>query len=1080
MTALENAYEFASLGMPVFPIMPGDKKPFKNTRGFYDATTDAEKIKEWSMMYPNCNWAMATGARSGIIVLDIDPRNGGIDSMYDLIDQHGDIPMTPTVITGGEEPGYHYYYRYPALAKIKNGKIAEGVDVKTEGGYVIIPGSVTTNTYLWSSGRSITDVPVVDMPGWIITLLQQRTDFTFDENDHIGPGQRNIYLTSLAGTLRRRGAGFETIRAAILEENKIRCNPPLATHEVEAIATSIMNYTPDSEMIKKFMAGDELDVDITKNAETSEKVVIGYMLREDAAEEFMVGIFTALRPEHFSIPVYNTAFSILSEMWRNRVTMSGTNIKEALKEKNVELVPADLIKAGSNIVYLPDVKFHADRIMNAWLLRQAVGVFTYAAESSKTGRREASDLVRETMGTLMQLIDRGESSNIVSVKEAVRQVRLSMANARNLKPYEPYGMDFVDEFLIGAPKGELIVVGGRPSQGKGHRADDVIPTTQGLKKFGDLKVGDFVFGSNGKPTEVLGVYDRGELPMFKVTMIDGTSEIVSGDHLWAVSDIHSRLYKGGTFRVLETQEMIGKLEKTLKNKPETWHEYRYKVPPSPETEFAARRFQVDPYLLGVLLGDGSMITGTPTITCGDQFVISEAMKYLPKGMRAMYDGSYTYRLTDPTEAGNRLTDKLKEIGVWGKTAWDKEIPDEYLYGSVRQRVSLLQGLLDTDGSASGAGVEFTTASVKMANQVMQLVRSLGGYVTNNPREAWNHETYQRLYISFPRKPDWHPFRLARKRKAMTEYTRNYYGKSIVSIEPDENFQCICIKVAAEDSLYLTKNYNLTHNTAFALKIASSMAEVEKAKTYKERKAIVFFSAEMTTGQLMRRLISTRAKVNSKLLLEPWKMSVEERMMVDEATQYIEDNYIIYIDDTVSPSPQYMMAKVIAINSHTPVKAVIMDFLELVGVDKVDEWSKANKVLRLEQALIGLKTIAKALNIPVIILSQLSRDVESRANQNQDPAPRMSDLRWSAMIEQLANQIIFVHYPWFYANTIKFKVPPPPDYYELRIPKNRDGDVGILPISFIKQYGDFVRSILTDGGEPLDFSGKSSDDSPPWE
>ena len=131
MTRLEHAYEFASLGMPVFPIEPGGKIPLTR-KGFKDATTDHDQILRWSKKHPNCNWAIATGERSGILVLDIDPRNGGIESIKDLVAEHGVLPLGPTVKTGGG--GFHHYFRVPVASHLRSGKLAKGVDIKTNYG----------------------------------------------------------------------------------------------------------------------------------------------------------------------------------------------------------------------------------------------------------------------------------------------------------------------------------------------------------------------------------------------------------------------------------------------------------------------------------------------------------------------------------------------------------------------------------------------------------------------------------------------------------------------------------------------------------------------------------------------------------------------------------------------------------------------------------------------------------------------------------------------------------------------------------------------------------------------------------
>jgi len=219
MTRLEHAYDFASLGMPVFPIEVGGKRPLTKN-GFKDATTNEDVILSWSKKYPRCNWAIATGERSGILVVDIDPRNGGIDSIKELISEHGELPKGPTVKTGGG--GFHHYFRVPVTSHLRSGKLDKGVDIKTNGGYVIIPGSKTDDDYDWVVDLSIKEVSLPDIPGWIIASLNSKQEFSFDEDGFISEGNRNNYLASIGGTLRRRGASLEAIEAALVAENKQR------------------------------------------------------------------------------------------------------------------------------------------------------------------------------------------------------------------------------------------------------------------------------------------------------------------------------------------------------------------------------------------------------------------------------------------------------------------------------------------------------------------------------------------------------------------------------------------------------------------------------------------------------------------------------------------------------------------------------------------------------------------------------------------------------------------------------------------------------------------------------------------
>ena len=146
------ALAYAKRGWRVFPCRPKTKEP-ATTHGFKDATTDKATIIRWWRRMPAANVAIATGAVSGLVVLDVDPRNGGLRSLAELERVHGSLPETPRVSTGGD--GEHYYFAAPTDASLKSGVLAEGLDVKADGGYVIAPPSLhpSGRRYRWDVGR---------------------------------------------------------------------------------------------------------------------------------------------------------------------------------------------------------------------------------------------------------------------------------------------------------------------------------------------------------------------------------------------------------------------------------------------------------------------------------------------------------------------------------------------------------------------------------------------------------------------------------------------------------------------------------------------------------------------------------------------------------------------------------------------------------------------------------------------------------------------------------------------------------------------------------------------------------------
>jgi hypothetical protein len=240
---LEAALMYAGLGWPVLPISR-EKKPL--IRDWTNAaSTDSDQITTWFKQFPDANVAVVTGSRSGLCVVDIDVKNDGPRNWGDLEFKHGSAPTLASRTGSG---GVHLLYRIPEWGvELPNsaGKLAPGIDIRGEGGCIVLPPSVNT------AGEQYTWVNLVcsrPTPNWIVEAVQA-TDTKAPRaagvaDGMIVEGTRNTTLTSLGGALRRLGAGPEAIEAALLAINATDCNPPLDEDEVVTIAKSISRYAP--------------------------------------------------------------------------------------------------------------------------------------------------------------------------------------------------------------------------------------------------------------------------------------------------------------------------------------------------------------------------------------------------------------------------------------------------------------------------------------------------------------------------------------------------------------------------------------------------------------------------------------------------------------------------------------------------------------------------------------------------------------------------------------------------------------------------------------------------------------------
>jgi len=225
-------------------LHPG-KHP-RTLHGFKDSSNVAEQIKEWWEEWPDANIGVPTGSASGLLVIDIDPRNGGDESWEALLAMYGRPPETAEQLSGGG--GRHIFFRDPGVAVPK--ELAQGIDVKSSGGYIIVAPSIhlSGRLYAWDgiAGKDAL-LEVAPVPEWLLSLFAKRRDDSRPssnaDNGKWPKGERNNRLTSMAGTMRNRGMSRGAIEAALLEENRLRCDPPLEVPEVQRIAESISQYS---------------------------------------------------------------------------------------------------------------------------------------------------------------------------------------------------------------------------------------------------------------------------------------------------------------------------------------------------------------------------------------------------------------------------------------------------------------------------------------------------------------------------------------------------------------------------------------------------------------------------------------------------------------------------------------------------------------------------------------------------------------------------------------------------------------------------------------------------------------------
>lgn len=245
LTKAEAALTYASWGWHVIPVVPNGKIP-ATQHGVKDATTDANQIAIWWAQNPNFNIGIAAGAKSGIVVFDVDPRNGGDESWAKWVESNGAVPDGPMQLTAGG--GQHHIATYDP--EIRSCKLVDGVDLLADGRYfVAYPSTIESRSYHWEASSDPFDgiAPFTIPAPWSASIKKPIPKAATSESGLI-QGSRNNGLTALGGAMRRYGMTEAEIMAALSIANETRCEIPLPSSELSQIVRSVCRYDPESDL----------------------------------------------------------------------------------------------------------------------------------------------------------------------------------------------------------------------------------------------------------------------------------------------------------------------------------------------------------------------------------------------------------------------------------------------------------------------------------------------------------------------------------------------------------------------------------------------------------------------------------------------------------------------------------------------------------------------------------------------------------------------------------------------------------------------------------------------------------------
>lgn len=424
-------------------------------------------------------------------------------------------------------------------------------------------------------------------------------------------------------------------------------------------------------------------------------------------------------------------------------------------------------------------------------------------------------------------IDRISYKTVVNRFGIAELKRVQEVEFPDFYDYDYYFFQAVQE---AEDKGKHLVVLKSRRKGYEQPYSEPVLTPTGFVPMGSLKVGDMVMNPNGNPVRIGDIVEQGITEIYEVTFQDGRTVRCGENHLWAT------VRNGKKFYIMRTKDYM---KRKLKQGSLGKEHYPYKLPELNPLKFNSTEVPIDPYVLGVLLGDGN--------TCGDQVRFSTADKFILdeltvrlKDYSIKSSSKYLYCITSKNGI-NPLNRELKKLSLKVK-ANKKFIPSVYKYASIEDRMELVRGLMDTDGSISNGACSFVSTSEQLVDDLSDVLRGLGircrkskeipgrngvdfnnGSISNTLPHWELIITTQEDIFKLPRKLD----------KIRKDRNYNYNGIGIASIRATGEFErqrCLCID--NENHLYITKDYIPTHNS---YKCGAMMCRnfylVESSKSY---------------------------------------------------------------------------------------------------------------------------------------------------------------------------------------------------------------------------------------------------------
>lgn len=537
----------------------------------------------------------------------------------------------------------------------------------------------------------------------------------------------------------------------------------------------------------------------------------------------------------------------------------------------------------------------------------------------------------------------------------------------------PSGFPEWDDVIGGGLAPGVHVIAARAKGGKAQPLYSKIYTKNGYKIMGDIIVGDEVWTPNGNLSKVIAIHPQGKKSIYRIYFKYGDYVDCCEDHLWKIYN-----YRKKKYQVLSLKEVLNS-GKIIEKKRTKWFTPILECGPN----YSEVELPIKPYLFGALLGDGYLKQGTIRFTNEDKEVINKIKKEIPDTTKLVRkkNKDIEYGIVNRISNHKRTETKI-HLDKFGLSvgSHNKFIPEVYKYSSLEQRLEVIRGLMDTDGSVNlhdnnSSGIEFTTVSTKLAEDFKWLIQSIGGLVDIKKRYTSYTGTDKkfpsfriRIFIDDPSIL----FHCSKKKNLCRKRRKLSLKRSIKNIEYIGEDEAKCITIADPDGLYLTDNFIVTHNSHICDNMGINIA--------RNGIPVLVIDTEMQIKKHHYRLLSliSEVKVNSIKKGEYTKKQVEVQKIRNAEKELNELPYTyikacsMSMEERLSHMRRWLM-RTVGYGSNGKTNPCVIFYDQLKVTDQKDISGSLKEYQVLGFHMDELNNFGINYDIPIVALCQLNRD-----------------------------------------------------------------------------------------------------------